>query len=58
MVLFWLLAIIAGAEILLFVCRQCENTACLICPKLQKPEDRATEDRGRGKKIRRWDRGR
>ena len=53
MVLFWLLAIIAGAEILLFVCRQCENTACLICPKLQKPEDR-----GRGKKIRRWDRGR
>lgn len=39
MLLFWLLAIVALAEILIFVCRQCENTGCLICPKLQKPED-------------------
>lgn len=41
-VLFWLLAIFAVTEILLFVCRQCENTACLMCPKLQMPEDRKT----------------
>jgi hypothetical protein len=32
MILFWLLAIIALVDILLFVCRQCENRGCLICP--------------------------
>jgi hypothetical protein len=37
--LFWILAVIATAEILVFVCRQCENVQCLMCPNLQTPED-------------------
>ena len=32
MILFWLLVIFALVEILVFVCRQCENSGCLICP--------------------------
>lgn len=32
MILFWLLVIFALVEILVFVCRQCENRGCLICP--------------------------
>ena len=33
MILFWLPALLAVTEILLFVCRQCENTSCLMCPR-------------------------
>ena len=32
MILFWLLVILAVAEILLFVCSRCENKQCLMCP--------------------------
>ena len=31
-IIFWLLAITAVAEILARVCRQCQNTQCLMCP--------------------------
>jgi len=41
LLLFWLLVVIATADILVYVCRQCENMRCLMCQKLQKPEDRA-----------------
>jgi len=44
MALFWLLAGIAISEILLFVCRKCQNSECLMCPNFQKPEVRTTED--------------
>lgn len=38
MILFWLLAIVALVEILLFVCRKCKNTGCLICPHKVIPQ--------------------
>ena len=43
LLLFWVLAVIATAEILVYVCRQCENVRCLLCPKLQKPEGRSQD---------------
>jgi len=39
LLLFWILSVIATVEILVFVCRQCENVRCLMCPNLQTPED-------------------
>jgi hypothetical protein len=33
LLLFWILVVIATAEILIFVCRHCENERCLMCPK-------------------------
>lgn len=33
LILFWLPALLAVTEILLFVCRTCENTSCLMCPR-------------------------
>jgi hypothetical protein len=46
LLLFWGLAIIATAQILFFVCRQCENEQCLMCPERQRTEDggRKSED--------------
>lgn len=39
LVLFWLLAIVALAEILMFVCRQCKNTGCPMCELLGSDRD-------------------
>ena len=35
LILFWVLAIVAVAEILIFVCSRCENKQCLMCPNKQ-----------------------
>jgi hypothetical protein len=36
-VLFWLLIIIAGFEIVFFVCPECSNRNCFLCPGKSKP---------------------
>jgi hypothetical protein len=38
LLLFWVLAVVATAEILVYVCRQCENEKCLMCPNGQRTE--------------------
>jgi hypothetical protein len=37
LVLFWLLIIVAGLEIVILVCPDCSNGYCFLCPRRNKP---------------------